>query len=218
MFVTVIALRYTLLVSQWSCGHFLKLSDSILFDRPKYSPFNPTHYTVLYPQNGDRIATMDSVTYNWYYKYYNLNDKYNTHTRLTALFPGLPGWAGTRKVKPIWILQKQETVSGSSISWAICKSAPRSRQITTPTNSVKALKALKWQMQMKSNCLINSEVVRKWWASCTWALTSVAGTCLAWHHHGTRRSATCRWPERTAWRPASAAPSSSDNSPDALQL
>ena len=50
------------------------------------------------------------------------------------------------------------TVSGSGISWAICKSAPRSRQITTPashysgflqagcpscrpTNSVKALKA-----------------------------------------------------------------------------
>jgi len=28
---------------------------------------------------------------------------------------------------------KQETVSGSGISWAICKSAPRSRQITTPT-------------------------------------------------------------------------------------
>ena len=36
------------------------------------------------------------------------------------------------KVKPIWILLKQETVSGSGISWAICKSAPRSRQITTP--------------------------------------------------------------------------------------
>ena len=27
---------------------------------------------------------------------------------------------------------EQETVSGSSNSWAICKSAPRSRQITTP--------------------------------------------------------------------------------------
>ena len=40
--------------------------------------------------------------------------------------------AGTRKVKPIWILLKQETVSGSGISWAICKSAPRARQITTP--------------------------------------------------------------------------------------
>ena len=33
----------------------------------------------------------------------------HTHTHLTALFPGLPGWAGTRKVKPIWILLKQET-------------------------------------------------------------------------------------------------------------
>ena len=81
-----------------------------------------------------------------------------THTRLTALCPGLPGWAGTRKVKPTWILLKQETVSGSEIRWAICKSAPCSRQITTPaphhsvilqagcpscrpTNSVKALKA-----------------------------------------------------------------------------
>jgi len=37
-----------------------------------------------------------------------------------------------QKSKPIWILLKQETVSGSGISWAICKSAPRSRQITTP--------------------------------------------------------------------------------------
>ena len=40
--------------------------------------------------------------------------------------------AGTRKVKPIWILLKQETVSGSGISWAICQSARRSRQIATP--------------------------------------------------------------------------------------
>jgi len=37
-----------------------------------------------------------------------------------------------QKVEPTWILLKQETVSGSGISWAICKSAPRSRQITTP--------------------------------------------------------------------------------------
>ena len=88
-----------------------------------------------------------------------LNDNTHTHTHpFKALFPGLPGWAGTRKVKPIWILLKQETVSGSDISWAICKSASRSRQITMPvphhssflqagcpscrpTNSVKALKA-----------------------------------------------------------------------------
>jgi len=58
---------------------------------------------------------------------------YHTHTCLTALFPGLPRWVGTRKAKPIWILLKQETVSGSGISWNICRSAPRSRQITTPT-------------------------------------------------------------------------------------
>jgi len=47
-------------------------------------------------------------------------------------FPGLPRWAITRKVKPIWILLMEETVSGSGVSWGICKSAPRSRQITTP--------------------------------------------------------------------------------------
>ena len=74
-----------------------------------------------------------------------------THTRLTALFPGLPRWAGTRKVNPIWILLKQETVSGSGISWAICKSAPSQHPTTVflqagctscrPTNSIKALKA-----------------------------------------------------------------------------
>jgi len=77
-----------------------------------------------------------------------------------ALCPGLPGWAGTRKVNPIWNLLKQETVSGSGISWAVCKSAPRSKQLTTPaphhsvlqagctfccpTDSVKALKAPVW--------------------------------------------------------------------------
>ena len=36
-----------------------------------------------------------------------------------------------QKGKPIWIFVKQETESGSGISWAICKPAHRSRQITT---------------------------------------------------------------------------------------
>ena len=49
---------------------------------------------------------------------YETHANIHTHTSLMALFPGLPGWAGTRKVKPIWILLKQETVSGSGISWA----------------------------------------------------------------------------------------------------
>ena len=58
--------------------------------------------------------------------------KQHTHTLLTVLCPRLPGWAGTRKVKPVWILLKQETVSGNGICWAICKSAPRSSQKTMP--------------------------------------------------------------------------------------
>ena len=59
----------------------------------------------------------------------------HTHTRLTALCPGLPRSAGTRKVKPVWILLKQQTVSGSGISSAICKSAPCCRQKTTPATN-----------------------------------------------------------------------------------
>jgi len=62
-----------------------------------------------------------------------------------------------QKGKTNLVSLKQETMSGSGISWAICKSAPRSSQITTPAphhsvfftgrmpflppNSVKALKA-----------------------------------------------------------------------------
>ena len=60
------------------------------------------------------------------------NNLHNTRARLTALCPGLPRSAGTRKVKPIWISLKQETLSGSGIRWTICKSVPSSRQITTP--------------------------------------------------------------------------------------
>ena len=63
MLVTVIALKYALLVSQWSCGHFRKLTDSILCEQlHKSSPFNSTHHAKLYPQHGDRIVTIDSVT------------------------------------------------------------------------------------------------------------------------------------------------------------
>jgi len=49
----------------------------------------------------------------------------HTYTRLTALFPGLLGWAGTRKVN-------QSGFYWSKRQWAICKSAPCSRQIATP--------------------------------------------------------------------------------------
>ena len=59
MFVTMIALKYALLVSQWSYRHFNISNDSILFDsHDKFSAFNSMHYIVLYPQNGDRVVTI----------------------------------------------------------------------------------------------------------------------------------------------------------------
>ena len=104
----------------------------------------------------------------------------HTHTHpFYGPFPGLPGWAATRKVKPIWILLKQETVSGSGISWAVCKSAPRSRQITMPaphhsvftgrmpylppTDSVKALKAQSTEgtAQSTESHMINRKIFSK---------------------------------------------------------
>ena len=95
-------------------------------------------YSVKRPQR-DARQSWASYTLRWYTRpkmltHTSTNRAHthkHTHTRLMALCPGLSGWASTRKVKPTWILLKQETVSGSGISWAICKSAPRSRQITT---------------------------------------------------------------------------------------
>jgi len=55
----------------------------------------------------------------------------HTHTRLTALCRGLPRLAGTRKVKPIWILLKQETVSGSG-HMQVCTSLQTDNHATTP--------------------------------------------------------------------------------------
>ena len=56
----------------------------------------------------------------------------HTHTQFNGPFSGTTCVSQYQKGKPIWILLKQETVSGNGISWAICKSAPHSRQTTTP--------------------------------------------------------------------------------------
>ena len=66
----------------------------------------------------------------------NINNDHSFTTTHTRAFSG-PSSGTTRvsryqKGKTNLDLPKQETVSGSGISWAICKSAPRSRQITTP--------------------------------------------------------------------------------------
>jgi len=92
------------------------------------------HTQHIHAQNDTKLYLVNTTKLGcctFFHSPYRWNHTH-THTRLTALCPGQPGWAGTRKVKPIWILLKQETVSGSGISWAICKSAPRSRQTATP--------------------------------------------------------------------------------------
>ena len=59
------------------------------------------------------------------------NKTTHTHTHpFNSSFSGTTRVSRYQKGKPIWILLKQ--VSGSGVSWAIYKSAPRSRQITTP--------------------------------------------------------------------------------------
>jgi len=137
----------------WWCGHWL-LAMLLLLDVCG-SKSNKSIWRVCVELCIDAVVepshlrvpgTLLCTTFCWY-------------THLTALCLGLLGCAGTRKVKPIWIFLKQETVSGSGISWAICKSASRSRQITMPaphhsvflqarcpschpTNSFEALKAV----------------------------------------------------------------------------
>ena len=83
----------------------------------------------------------------------------HTHTRLTALFPGLPGWASTRKVKTNLDFTEARD---SELQWyqlghmQICTSLQTDNHASTPplsflqagcpscrpTNSVKALKGL----------------------------------------------------------------------------
>ena len=101
-----------------------------------------------------------------------------------ALFPGLPRWAGTRKVKPIWILLKQETLSGIGISWAVCKSAPHSRQITRPLSFLQVTEGTNSYMRKTGKiifptfCAINisSQLARS------------AGSCVWMHDRGNARA------------------------------
>ena len=91
-----------------------------------------------------------------------------TCTRLTAICPGLPGWAGTRKVKPIWILLKQEWQWHQLGRMQVCTSFQADNHASTPpvsfsqagcpscrpTNSVKALKG---QMNLAIHNYYNHE-------------------------------------------------------------
>ena len=79
-----------------------------------------------------------SMLIHHYYQHMFIEQKVVKHNSYRHTHPfngplsGTTTWTGTKKVKPIWISLKQETVSGSGISWAICKSAPHSEEITMP--------------------------------------------------------------------------------------
>jgi len=78
----------------------------------------------LNPQNTKNLYRYSLFYCNvvWY--------KVHTHTHpFNGPLSGTTRVSQYQKGKPIWILLKQETVSGDGISWAICKSAPCSRQI-----------------------------------------------------------------------------------------
>jgi len=110
-------------------------------------------------------------------------------------FPGLPRWAGTRKVKPIWNLPKQETVSGSGISWAICKSAPHSRQTTTPAPhhsvfyrpdvlpAAQPTASKHWRLQSTEHCWILPANV--------WQVIEVAPFSEKVYHHYSDNNTSC---------------------------
>ena len=85
----------------------------------------------------------------------------------------------------MWTLLKQETVSGCGISWTICKSAPCSRQITTPAPATQffympdALPATQptaskhWRQQQSDG---NLTVTSGW--NCTWGSGQCSPHCV----------------------------------------
>jgi len=81
--------------------------------------YNNNKNTIILHSNYNMLAInhltiTDDVTFfisSYIQKWTSINT--HTHTQpFNGPFPGLPGGAGTKKVKPIWILLKQETVSG----------------------------------------------------------------------------------------------------------
>ena len=120
--------RYIICDIIWTC-----ISNALSHARITRTPSETGVYSPAIRADQSRNVSAVDVRPKIYYSANFLSCSYiHTYARLTALFMGLPGWAGTKKVTPIWILLEQETVSGSGISWAICKSAHSSRQITTP--------------------------------------------------------------------------------------
>jgi len=85
-----------------------------------------------------------------------------THTRLTALCPGLPGWAGTRKVKPIWILfteakRRWVAVASAGLCMQLCTSLQTGNHASTPP--------LCSHVKQQKFCFYQNNIVKLWWHS-----------------------------------------------------
>ena len=109
---------------QWKCFLFHALFCNVCVDLwfLGYDSKNVKFPPVVPPRSSPKEVTV-------YFSYPMLHTP--THP-FNGPFSGTTQVSWYQKVKPIWILLKQEKVSGSGISWAIWKSAPCSRQIITP--------------------------------------------------------------------------------------
>jgi len=91
--------------SFYCSGHSKNVYDDDDDDEPRLKMLHMRHFQprfiIFECCTSDHVSSVTSY------------DQQHTHTRLTALFSGLPRWAGTRKVEPIWILLKQETVASA---------------------------------------------------------------------------------------------------------
>ena len=115
-----------------------------------------TEFTTT-PSHSSFISSLSSFTVtvlisNW--QIHVATNQLHTHP-FNSPFSGTTQPSQYQKGKPIWILLKQETVSGRGISWTISKSLQTDYHASTtplsflqagcpscrPTNSVKALKA-----------------------------------------------------------------------------
>jgi len=79
----------------------------------------------LHKQSHSMILPLPFYYYYYYYYYYN-------HFTALCTVSGTTWVSRYQKGKTNLDLLEQETVSGCGISWSICKSAPRPRQITMP--------------------------------------------------------------------------------------
>jgi len=126
------------------------------------------------------------------YSLANTSQTLHTHTCLTALFPRLTRWAGTRKVKPIWILLKQETVNSSGISWAstppLCFYRPDALPAAQPTASKH------WRQE---NVKVTNIIQKKQAAS----LSENASTCTHPMHAHTKYTCAYTTLNHTAYSP-----------------